>query len=42
MKAAFRKLATLNKVTLLRNLFFSFLFVMFFVFVLYVLINSPA
>lgn len=42
MKAAFRKLATLNKSILLRNLFFSFLFVLFFVFVLYVLINSPA
>lgn len=42
MKAAFKKLATLNKHTLLRSIFFSFLFVAFFVFVLYVLINSPA
>jgi phosphatidylglycerophosphate synthase len=42
MKAAFKKLVTPNKYTLLRNLFFSFLFVLFFVFIIYVLINSPA
>jgi len=42
MKTAFRKITTLNKYPLLRNLVFSFLFVLFFVFVLYVLINSPA
>ena len=42
MKAAFRKIAMINKFALLRNLFFSFLFILFFVFVLYVLINSPA
>lgn len=42
MKAAFKKLVTLNKFALLRNIFFSFLFLVFFVFVLYVLINSPA
>jgi len=42
MKAALKKLATLNKYALLRNVFFSFLFILFFVFVLYVLINSPA
>lgn len=42
MKAAFRKLATLNKYSVLRNLAFSFLFIMFFAVVLYILINSPA
>jgi hypothetical protein len=42
MKAALRKLSTLNKHHLLRNALFSFLFILFFVFVLYVLINSPA
>jgi hypothetical protein len=42
MKAAIRKLVTLNRYPLLRNIFFSFLFIVFFVFVLYVLINSPA
>jgi hypothetical protein len=42
MKATFKKLVTLNKYSVLRNIFFSFLFVLFFVFVLYVLINSPA
>jgi hypothetical protein len=42
MKAALRKLATLNKQSLIRSIFFSFLFIAFFVFVLYVLINSPA
>lgn len=42
MKAAFKKLAALNKHNLLRNLFFSFLFIAFFVVVIYVLINSPA
>lgn len=42
MKAALKKLSTLNKNAILRNIFFSFLFVLFFVFVLYVLINSPA
>jgi hypothetical protein len=42
MKAALRKFAALNKQTLIRSIFFSFLFIAFFVFVLYVLINSPA
>ncbi|HEY6955100.1 MAG TPA: hypothetical protein VI385_07640 [Flavisolibacter sp.] len=42
MKAALKKLSTLNRFSLLRNVFFSFLFVLFFVLVLYVLINSPA
>lgn len=42
MKAAFRKLAAFNKYSVLRNLAFSFLFILFFVVVLYVLINSPA
>lgn len=42
MKAALKKIATLNKHHLFRNLFFSFLFILFFAFVLYVLINSPA
>lgn len=42
MKTAFRKLATLNKYAILRNLAFSFLFILFFVTVLYILINSPA
>jgi hypothetical protein len=39
MKAALKKL---TQHTLVRNIFFSFLFVLFFVVVLYVLINSPA
>jgi hypothetical protein len=42
MKAAFRKITTLSKYPVLRNVFFSFLFILFFVFVLYILINSPA
>jgi hypothetical protein len=42
MKTAIRKIATLSKYPILRNVFFSFLFILFFVFVLYVLINSPA
>ena len=42
MKAAFKKLAAINKQTLLRSVLFSFLFVVFFVVVLYILINSPA
>ena len=42
MKATLKKLVTLNKYAVLRNIFFSFLFILFFVFVLYVLINSPA
>lgn len=42
MKATFKKFLTLNRYPLLRNIFFSFLFILFFVFVLYVLINSPA
>jgi hypothetical protein len=42
MKANLKKLVTLNKYPVIRNIFFSFLFVLFFVFILYVLINSPA
>lgn len=42
MKAALKKLTTLRKHAMLRNVFFSFLFILFFVLVLYVLINSPA
>lgn len=42
MKSTLKKLATLNKHALLRNIAFSFLFILFFVVVLYVLINSPA
>jgi hypothetical protein len=42
MKAALKKIVTLKKPAVLRNLLFSFLFIAFFVFVLYVLINSPA
>ena len=42
MKAVIKKIATLNKHLLLRSLLFSFLFILFFVVVLYVLINSPA
>jgi len=42
MKAALKKLTTTSKLTLLRNVLFSFLFVVFFVVVLYILINSPA
>lgn len=42
MKAAIRKLATLTNTTLLRKVLFSFLFILFFAVVLYILINSPA
>jgi len=42
MKAVLKKFATLNKNSVLRSLLFSFLFILFFVVVLYVLINSPA
>jgi hypothetical protein len=42
MRAALRKLSTLNKQVVIRSIFFSFVFIAFFVFVLYVLINSPA
>jgi hypothetical protein len=42
MKANLKKLVTLTRYPLIRNIFFSFLFVLFFVFILYVLINSPA
>ena len=42
MKAALKKLSVLNRYSVLRNVFFSFLFILFFVLVLYVLINSPA
>jgi hypothetical protein len=42
MKTAFRKLASLNKNTILRNLAFSVMFILFFVVVIYILINSPA
>lgn len=42
MKSAFKKIAALNKAALLRNILFSFLFIVFFVCVLYFLINSPA
>jgi hypothetical protein len=42
MKAALKKLSALNRYSVVRNVFFSFLFVLFFVLVLYVLINSPA
>lgn len=42
MKAALKKLAAINRHALLRSVLFSFLFILFFVMVLYVLINSPA
>lgn len=42
MKATLKKLAAINRHTLLRSVLFSFLFVLFFVVVLYILINSPA
>jgi hypothetical protein len=42
MKTALRKLGTLNKSVIFRSFIFSLLFISFFVFVLYILINSPA
>lgn len=42
MKSAFKKLAALNKITLFRNLGLSFLFIVFYLVILYILINSPA
>ena len=42
MKASIKRLLTLNKTTLFRGLFFSILFLAFYFFILYVLINSPA
>ena len=42
MKAAFKKLGTLNKVTIIRTFFLSIVFMALFVATLYMLINSPA
>jgi hypothetical protein len=42
MKTALRKLGTHNKSLIFRSFIFSLLFISFFVFVLYILINSPA
>ena len=42
MKSAIKKLSALNKATIVRSLFFSFVFIVFYMLVLYVLINSPA
>jgi|GEM_PF-3180986 len=42
MKSALKKLSTLNRATILRSLFFTVLFLFFYLLILYVLINSPA
>jgi hypothetical protein len=42
MKAIFKKFVSVNKLTLLRNFFFLILFIIFYVAVFYMLINSPA
>lgn len=42
MKSAFKKLAALNKSTLFRGIGISFIFILFYAVILYILINSPA
>ena len=42
MKASIKRLLTLNKTTLLRGFICSVLFIAFYFFILYILINSPA
>jgi hypothetical protein len=42
MKSALKKLVSLNRSTLVRNILFSVLFLAFYMIVLYILINSPA
>lgn len=42
MKTVLKKLVALNKATIFRSFIFSLLFISFFIFVLYILINSPA
>jgi hypothetical protein len=42
MKSAFKKLAALNKTNLFRSVIFSFVFILFYIVILYILINSPA
>ncbi|MFL5740964.1 MAG: hypothetical protein ACJ75B_12150 [Flavisolibacter sp.] len=42
MKSAFKKFATLNKTSLFRSLLVSFVFILFYLVILYILINSPA
>jgi len=42
MRSAFKKLATLNKTTLFRSIGLSFIFIVFYIVILYILINSPA
>ena len=42
MKAALKKLTSANRSTLLRMIFFSLIFIIFFVATLYLLIHSPA
>lgn len=42
MKTVLKRLSSGNKPIILRKLFFSLLFVIFYVLMLYVLINSPA
>ena len=42
MKSAFKKLAALNKATIFRSLGLSFVFIIFYIVILYILINSPA
>jgi hypothetical protein len=42
MKPSFKKMLAFNKPTLFRTFCFSLLVIAFFVFTLYILINSPA
>lgn len=42
MKASIKRLLAYNRTTILRGFIFSVVFIAFYFFVLYVLINSPA
>jgi hypothetical protein len=42
MKAPLKKLLALNKTSIFRTFFVSLIFIAFFAFTLYILINSPA
>lgn len=42
MKIALKKLLSVNRTSLLRLAFFSILFIIFFIAILYMLIHSPA
>jgi hypothetical protein len=42
MRSAFKKFTALNKITIFRGIGLSFLFIIFYAVILYILINSPA